>query len=106
MPVDQLSTDDDTTTYPCTERDDDEVLHPTCCAVGHFTDSSRISIIRQGYGDTYTILDHLSQGDLALPREVRSELDRSVEVVPIRSSDTDTTDFILPTDLVDEHIKS
>ena len=51
-------------------------------------------------------MDHLSQGDLTLPREVRCELDRAVEVVPIRSAYTDTADFLFATDLLDEHIES
>ena len=104
VPVDELSTDYDTTTDTSTEGDDDEVLHPTCSAIGHLPDGSSVSIIGQSDGDTQTILEHLCQGDLSLPREVRSELDAAVEVVPIRSSDTDTTDLVLATYLLDEHV--
>ena len=51
-------------------------------------------------------MDHLSQGDLTLPREVGGELDRAVEVVTVRRTYTDTADLFLTTDLLDEHVES
>ena len=68
MTIDELSPNDDTTTHTRTKRDDDEVLHPTSSTIGHFSDSSSVGIIGQYDPDTDTILDHLCQGNLALPR--------------------------------------
>ena len=106
VPVDELTPDDDTATYTSTERDDDEVLHTACSTIGHLTDSGSVSVVGECHGDTDAILNHLSQGDLTLPREVRGELDRAVEVVTVRRTYTDTTDLLLATDLLDEHIEA
>ena len=106
VPVDELTTDDDTTTDARTEGDDDEVLHTTRSTIGHLTDSGSVSVVGEGYGDTDAVLDHLSQGNLTLPREVGGELDRAVEVVTVRRTYTDTTDLFLPTDLLDEHVEA
>ena len=106
VPVDELTTDDDTTTDARTEGDDDEVLHTTCSTIGHLTDSGSVSVVGECHGDTDAILDHLSQGDLTLPREVGGELDRAVEVVTVRRTYTDTTDLVLATDLLDEHVEA
>ena len=66
VPVDELTTDDDTTTDARTEGDDDEVLHTACSTIGHLTDSGSVSVVGECYGDTDAVLDHLSQGDLTL----------------------------------------
>ena len=106
MAVDELATDDDAATDTRAEGDDDEVLHATCCAVGHLADGCGVGVVGQRYGDAEAILDHLRQGEDALPGEVGGELDGASEVVAIGGTDADPTDLVLAADLLDEHVEA
>ena len=94
MTIHHLTVDNDTATHTSTQCNHDKVFHTTGSTVSHFTDSSSICIVCQSSGDTQSFFKHGSQRKNSFPRQVRSKFNRSRVIVTIRSTDTDTSDFI------------
>ena len=93
MSVNDLTVDHDTRSHTCTEGDHDEILHASCSAVCHFTDSSRIRVICKSYRKATQSLrkklrerNHIS----AAPCKVHGILDCSCIIVTVRRAYSDT----------------
>ena len=94
VPVDQLASDDDAATDTGAESDLDEVLHTARRTIGHLSDGSCIGVIGQDDRDLQLLLEQAGEWDLIFPGEVGGKFDRAIEVIPIRSTDTDPEDLI------------
>ena len=102
MSVNQITSDNDTATYTCSQSDNDKVFHTTCCSVSHFTDCSSIGVVSQCNGNTADLFaDQLCQRYFTFPWKVRGKFDTTVEEVAVRSSYADTFDFVRTSGLVD-----
>ena len=100
--IDELAIYDDTGTYTCSEREDDEILHSPGYAVGHFSESRSIGII--GHMNRYsseTLGEHPCNGHTVVmsPGEVGSHLYTSVEVIAVRCANTHPFNLFKSTDL-------
>ena len=87
--IDDLSVDDNTAAHTCAECNDDEVLHATCCAIGHLTHCCGVGVVGELHGNACCLVEHIGQRNDALvsPRQVGSELDGAVVVVAVGSTD-------------------
>ena len=90
----ELTVDDDTGADACAEGNHDEVAQAACSAVGHFADSSGVSVVGDSYGHAEFVAYEPSQGYWRRPGKIDVGFNATGEIVGIRCSDTDAVDFI------------
>ena len=96
MTVKHLTIDHDTASDTCSEGDHDEILHTLGSAVSHFTDSSSVCVICKSNRKTaHSFRQKLCELDglSAAPHKVDSILDRTLIIVAVRCTYSDTTDL-------------
>ena len=106
--VNQLTINYDARTYTSAKSDNDEVLHTTSHTISHLADSGCISVVGKSYWNAELIREHLSQRHYAVatPLKVGSELNSTIIIVAVRSTDTHSLNLIDTTNLVDDNLQS
>ena len=92
--IHELTVNHDTRTYTGAEGYHYKILQTTCCTIGHFTDSSCISVVGNGYGYTEFLAQYLCEGDGSRPGKIYTIFNHTCEVVGVGCSDTYTVNLI------------
>ena len=87
-PVNQLAVGDNPATDPCTECDHDKILHAPRRTVSHLSDGGSVGIIGYLHRNAELLFHQFGKRNNPLPGQICGILDRSFEIVGIRSTYT------------------